>query len=86
MTTIQQFLEDLLKENFLNPVQIIEVMARVKELPETKTIHWNDPIDGYPLPFKVTIWFVTKNEALAWIDETCPEAFFRELFVTYTGS
>jgi hypothetical protein len=65
MKTIQQFLEDLLKENFLNPVQII---------------------DGYPLPFKVTIWFVTKNEALAWIDETCPEAFFRELFVTYTGS
>ena len=44
--------------------------------------HWHKDVSGYPPMMYRVLWITAKREALKYIDETCPQAFFRPLFVT----
>ncbi len=42
---------------------------------------WNNKVEDYPPIMKVLIWLTVKKEALKFIDQNCPQAWFREMFV-----
>jgi hypothetical protein len=71
-----------LSKRGLFPDQVDEVVKRVKAAPENEVMayRWNDDTDGYPPAMLGILWFTTKRHALAYIDETCPQAWFRPLF------
>ncbi len=41
---------------------------------------WDDDITGYDLSLLSSIWINVKHTAKIWIDEHCPEAWFRTMF------
>jgi len=41
---------------------------------------WNDNIEDYPPVMMALMWMSAKQHALQYIDENCPNAWFRPLF------
>jgi len=75
-------MRDRLFNSGLFDAQIDAVMERVKAAPENEAMQgrWNDDASGYPPPLLNVAWFSVKHHALGYIDETCPQAWFRPLF------
>lgn len=79
MVTLSDKFENMLSECMLMPEDIKTVMdIAKKELPES--IEWNSSADGYPVVFYSATWFSIKRIVLTWIDENCPNAFYRMMF------
>lgn len=57
-----------------------EVLRRCMNKNDSMKDRWDEPIDAYPHPVLITLWFNVKDEALDFIKETCPEAWFRPIF------
>jgi len=82
--TIEQRLRKNLSEQGVFDEQIDEIMQRVKSAPENASMaqRWNDLASDYPPTIMSLAWFSTKRHALEYIDEKCPQAWFRPLFVS----
>jgi len=78
-------IEELLKKELFNcgESQCNEVMARVKASKGNEALSrvWSDTPEDYPPIIVSLARFAVRRETLAFIDETCPQAWFREMFV-----
>ena len=79
--TLEEYFRKKLFDNFLLEGQVDEVMERVKARYEMRTVQWKRAAAGYTATAMAVIWYAIKIEALAWIDETMPKAFFRNMFI-----
>lgn len=79
--TIEELLKRRLYEVGMFDDQIAVVMGRVKAGREAAAVagRWGERADAYPEGLIRTLWVVTRRAALVFIDETCPEAWFRPL-------
>ena len=41
---------------------------------------WDDDVAGYPEPMLAVLWFTVRTNAVEWIDEHCPKAWYRPMF------
>lgn len=48
---------------------------------EAMLLRWNDLVDDYPVSMRAVLLLGIKTFALKWIDENCPQAWFRSMFV-----
>ena len=79
---IQETIKQRLFECGLFPEQAEEIFQAVKNSDENQSMatRWNDkPADYPPIVFNL-VWHFTKQHALEWIDDNCPEAWNRSLF------
>lgn len=81
--TIEDTLKKMLTERGMFPEQSSAVLSRVKANPANEPMagRWQDDAEGYPKEIMLLAWYSTKTEALAFIDETCPRAWFRPMFL-----
>lgn len=79
--TIEEFLKRRLNDCGLFESQCDQIMARVKAGPVGAPMvgRWGERPDTYPEGFMGTLWVATRREALVFVDETCPAAWFRPL-------
>ena len=77
--TILQHLED----NGMFRDQAEAVLARFKEDPlgAPLTSAWDKKASGYPQQFMPQVLLNLRAVAVKYIDETCPEVWFRPMFV-----
>jgi hypothetical protein len=82
MTTIAERMRENLNQQGMFPEQVAAVMERVYAAPENAPMknRWNDKPEDYPPAITALAWATVKRHALAYIDETCPQAWFRPLF------
>jgi hypothetical protein len=81
--TINESLTTTLINHGLFPEQASEVMRRVREnSDESMQNRWYDEVEGYPPQLLNILLYTAKQEALDYIDETCPKAWFRPLLET----
>ena len=80
--TIQDTIKQWLLGRGMLEIHCNQVLERMKADPGNEAMdRWTDSIDGYPPQFVAWLWAMTKQEALAWIDEALPLAWFRPMFV-----
>lgn len=58
------------------------VMQTVKAAKENKSMvgRWGDDMSGYPHQIVIGLSLSVRDYALIWIDENCPEAWYRPVF------
>ncbi len=80
--TIKEKLVDMLHDGGMFREQATAVVERVIADPANESMagRWNDTPEDYPPAILNLAWFSTKRHALAWIDENCPQAWFRGMF------
>ncbi len=84
--TFDQWAREQLRGKGLSQPQIDAVMIRVRAHPANDVMKskWDEDMSSYP--YKDTmegiIWFTVRSITLEWIDETCPDAWFRPVFTT----
>lgn len=81
MTTKEKLI-DWLVNNGLSQDEAETVFERAKPEIERDNyrVTWNGPASAYP-PALYVVWImIIKRVALAYIDETCPQAWFRPMF------
>jgi len=80
--TILDFLKYRLIDNFVPPHGADEILKRVQEDPGNEGMRgrWTDHAEGNPPQLLSTLWLSTQKKALQWIDENCPQAFYRVMF------
>lgn len=81
--TIREKLEAMLVEHglFRNQARaIIDMVARDKHVRKEMAERWNDSVSDYPPMFINVLWLHVRNHTLAWIDQNCPNAWYRSLF------
>jgi hypothetical protein len=49
---------------------------------EAMADRWDDDIEGYPPNFPSIVLYSLRKNAVAWVDENLPEAFWRPLFAS----
>jgi hypothetical protein len=81
--TYMQWMKAELAANGLFDSQVEEVVPLIVNDPlfaRTMTDRWNDSMDGYPEMMKRVLWLSICHIVLAYIDRTCPQAWFRAIF------
>ena len=78
--TFEKFIYSRLSERGLMGNDLETVLARIKSNPDNSTLRWSDDVEHYSPLLKTTVWLIAKQSALAYIDETCPRAWFRIMF------
>lgn len=83
MTTFKQFAEQFLTDNGMFDNQVADVMKRLMESEAADPMRgrWDQAMSGYPAIMKNVLVLNVKAEALKYIDENCPEAWFRPCFL-----
>ena len=81
-TTIKGVLIKMLVSNGMFAKQAQAVFARFQasDVSEPMDGRWDDPTEGYPLQMLAILRMGIRQEALRYIDETCPKAWFRPMF------
>lgn len=80
--TLTEYMVKQLTDRGMWEKDAITILTIIKAEEETKDIHWNDLMDqpaGYPIQLIAVLLMIIKQRALEWVDENCPEAFYREL-------
>jgi len=80
-TTFNEYFLKYLVINGMSSEQAIDIMATVKEEDSPMKGRWNDTFEGYPDTMLPILMFGVRREALKYIDENCPKAWFRPVFV-----
>lgn len=84
MTTKDQ-LTQMLTDCGMFPNQADEVMSRamptIEKLVPDYRVTWDRPATEYPAAVYAVMWSITKPIALAWIEENCPKAWFKPMFM-----
>lgn len=80
--TVEEKLVDMLYNQGLFRPQAVEIVEHVKadKANESMAERWQDVADGYPDQIFAVLWISVKDHALQWIDENCPNAWFRPMF------
>jgi hypothetical protein len=84
METVKEKIIRLITEKGVSDNDAKKIFEEAKEIinnkiPEYK-ITWDSPADQYPNSL-YNLWFIYINRvAIAWIDKTCPQAWFRSMF------
>jgi hypothetical protein len=81
--TFYEFFEDKLYNCGMFKDQCKEVLKLAMEdnvLNDTMDNRWNDKISDYPEFLLAIIWLSIKDAALKYIEENCPEAWFKPIF------
>jgi hypothetical protein len=80
--TFEEKAISLLFNNGLMPKEAAAVVERIKAAPENKAMagRWNDQIEGYPPQMIGVLWFIVRVHATQWIEENCPQAWFKAAF------
>ncbi len=79
--TVEQKLKKMLFDCGMHEDRCGAVIELVKtETSKSMGKHWEDAADGYPDCLLSALWLVAKHYALEYIDENCPEAWFRPMF------
>lgn len=82
-TTIKDALIKMLVTNGLWAKQAQAVFARFRasEVAEPMAERWDDAPEGYPGPTLAVLCMGIRQEALKYIDDTCPNHWSRGMFV-----
>lgn len=80
--TFRQKAIELLYSNGMFREDAEKVVQNVIAHPSNEAMQgrWDDDIAGYPPQMLNVLWFTVKSFAVEWIDENCPQAWFRPLF------
>lgn len=80
--TFERWMRDRLIGGGFFEKDVNAVVKNVKAAPENEAIaqRWHDDIEGYSPQMVNVLWFTVKRHALEYIDEHCPQAWFRPLF------
>lgn len=80
--TIREVLVKQLKDNGMFDNQANEVIDGYAAGPfgESMRGRWDEDTTGYPEQLLGVLWLGVRAEALAWIDENCPAAWFKPMF------
>lgn len=79
--TIEEKIKELLEAHGMWADGLEYTLRAMKEdkVLEEMQHRWNDLVDDYPKPMIAVIWLSVRQIALAWVDEHCPQAFYRPL-------
>lgn len=82
METVKQKCLNFLMENGLWPDQADQVFERAKPKLEVGgyKMLWGRPSSEYPDVLYAVMFLTLKTVGLEWIDENCPQAWFRPMF------
>jgi hypothetical protein len=78
--SIEQTIEQMLCERGLSRDQSGVVIARLKSRDFQEGLDWGIDPNQYAFPIINLLWPEACREALAYIDETCPQMFYRAVF------
>ena len=80
--SIEETIKDRLVSLGMFPQQVDVVIGRMKENEANDAMQgrWGDSPDGYPEEIMLLAWYSAKEEALRYIDECIPKAWFRPMF------
>lgn len=78
--TVEQRIKDMLFNAGLFGADLDEVMKRFKAQPHVQAVKFTDHESSYPTPLMATLWTSARRIGLEYIDETCPQAWFRSEF------
>jgi hypothetical protein len=80
--TFKEKVLDLLYNNGMFQDQAEQVLERVVTDDACTDFQgrWNDRVEDYPSLMVNLLWMAVKRVALAWINENCPQAWFKPLF------
>ena len=82
MTTIRETLHKRLMDYGMFDMQAETVLDRIADEPDDPMAgRWNDRAEDYPPVMFDVLWLAVSREALAYIDEAHPQAWFRDMFV-----
>jgi len=81
--TFEQYIRKQLDEAALFPEDVEAVIKRIKDAPENKVMEnlWHRDLEGYPATMQKLAEVTMKRHALLWIEETCPDAWFKVCFL-----
>lgn len=80
MTTVEQWIYQRLFNSGLFEREANAVIERIKAIPSLSTVHWSGNYESYPQEFLAVLWLQVELTTLEWIDNTCPQAWYRPLF------
>ena len=85
MESIREFLTTHLTKSGMSEAQSKRVLQKalphIHSLAPDHGFSFDSPIDGYPAMMKPLLVNITNEQALEWIDENLPQAWFRPMFV-----
>jgi len=81
--TIAERMKTMLVDNGLFDSDAVKVMEQAKESEVLSCMNgrWDEDITGYQSSLLSVVWISVKSIALSHIDETCPGAWYRSMFV-----
>lgn len=81
--TFRQFALDYLDHREVSRDQAIAIVDRLIDHPAAAEMRdrWDEDTSGYPPVIATIITITLRQVAVEWIDENCPEAWFRPAFV-----
>jgi len=78
--TIEAKMRSMLEERCMFPQDAATVLESVKRETADMKGRWNDDITGYLIQMGAVLYVIVRRAALAWIDQNCPNAWYRSMF------
>ena len=78
--TVRETVEKRLVDKGMWPKEAKQVVDLVIEQVD-QPLRWDESVEGYPPQLIVVLCVIADKVALKWIDENCPLAFYRSMFV-----
>lgn len=72
-----------LTDNGMSDKDAASVFDRFKSVNDTMDGRWQDRTADYPSGLLTVLLLGIRQSAVCWIDETCPRAWFRPMFVDF---
>jgi len=82
---IEEWLTQELTTRGLWEEQSAAIMDIIKADKSARGVRWSELVEGYPDAFRGALLMFAGSEAVAWIDENCPRAWFRSVFAELAG-
>lgn len=84
----EEAIKKMLFDRGLFEDQCNEIFTRMEASPANEAMkgRWQEKTDDYPEIMLDIAWIFARKEALDFIDETCPNAWFRPLFVNASAT
>ncbi len=81
--TLEDWVKQYLNNAAMFPDDINAVYDRFVKRPENECFkdRWHDQISDYPVSLQAGLLISLKRTALDYIDEVCPDAWYRPIFV-----
>ena len=83
MTVKEKLMQSVVKKglSLLEATHVVELaIPKIDELVPNYDITWNRPSEEYPNMLYVIMSPIVNGVALEWIEENCPQAWFKPMF------